>query len=183
MATATVFVDDAVRGALPAVCVKDGIPTADRLTVRELVGDGARLGVAWLLVLAGPPGWIALLAISFVRGGRGEELVAQVPMGRAAYGRLVAARRDRLFAVLGTVAAVVVSLVLSSTLDSNLVLLFLASLVVGLIAVGLTSHRVNRAAVALGLDASRRWVTIYDVHPAFAVACAEADRNGDRQRP
>jgi len=50
----TVFVDDAVRGALPKVCVRDGTPTADALRRREDVGDRAGLGVAWLLLLAGP---------------------------------------------------------------------------------------------------------------------------------
>lgn len=60
-------------------------------------------------------------------------------------------------------------------LDANLVLLFFASMVVGLIAVGFASHRADRATVAIGIDASRRWVTIDDVQPALAAACAEAN--------
>ncbi|MGH8998598.1 MAG: hypothetical protein ACRDY7_04335 [Acidimicrobiia bacterium] len=52
MAHVTVFVDDAVRGRLPAVCVKDGTPAQGRLAVSQTIGDGTRLGVA-----AVPPGW------------------------------------------------------------------------------------------------------------------------------
>jgi len=48
VAELTVFVDDAVLGHLPAVCVKDGVRTDDRLTLTQEVagGSGAGLGVA-----------------------------------------------------------------------------------------------------------------------------------------
>jgi hypothetical protein len=182
MASATVFVDDAVRGTLPGVCVKDGIPTGDHLTVQQVVEGGAGLGIAWLLVLAGPPGWIALLAIGSFRGGRGDVLVAQVPMSEAAYGRLLGARRQRLRTVLAVIGGLVGSLVLSASIDANLLPLFLVSLVGGVVAIGVASHRVDQASVVIGIDASRRWVTVADVHPAFSAACAAAERQRDRPR-
>jgi hypothetical protein len=37
LANVTVFVDDAVLGKLPDVCVIDGIATADKLTFRQQV--------------------------------------------------------------------------------------------------------------------------------------------------
>jgi hypothetical protein len=92
MGTALVFVDDAVRGTLPAVCVKDGVPTADQLVMREQLGDRAGLGVLWLLLLAGPLGWLGLLIVATSRSGRGEVLTVQVPMSEPAYQRLRAAR-------------------------------------------------------------------------------------------
>lgn len=64
MANVTVFVDDAVLGNLPGICVIDGIATADRLTIRRQVSGSAGFGVAWLLILAGPLGWLGLAAIA-----------------------------------------------------------------------------------------------------------------------
>lgn len=63
MADVTVFVDTAVLGRLPPICVKEGSPTADRLTVQSHVSGGTGLGVAWLLVLLGPLGWLGLIVI------------------------------------------------------------------------------------------------------------------------
>ena len=83
MASVMVFVDDAVRAELPHVCVKDGVPTRDALSINQEVGNRAGLGVAWLL----------------------------------------------------------------------------------------SSVRFNREDIDISLDASRRWVTLANVHPEFVRAC------------
>jgi hypothetical protein len=180
MATATVFVDDAVRDRLPGVCVKDGIPTADRLAVRTTVGDGARLGVAWLLVLAGPLGWIALVLIASARSGQAEMLVAQVPMNEGAFERLVAARHTYRATAIGAVALSVGIVVLGALLGADVLLPFVLSVVGGCVAVAVAGNRARGRAIQIGLDASRRWVTVFDVHPAFAEACDRRERDRDR---
>ncbi len=58
MARAMVFVDDAVLGRLPGVCAKTEVSTADHLVQTVPVDGGQGLGIAWLLVLAGPIGWL-----------------------------------------------------------------------------------------------------------------------------
>jgi len=63
MSNVTVFVDDAVEGTLPAVCARDGVPTDSSLRRHDDVGDRAGLGVAWLLLLAGPIGWLGLVSL------------------------------------------------------------------------------------------------------------------------
>ncbi len=182
MATATVFVDDAVRDRLPGVCVKDGIPTADRLAVSTAVGDGARLGVAWLLILAGPLGWIALFLIASARSGQAEVLVAQVPINEGAFDRLVAARHTYRTTAVGALALCVGIVVLGALLSSDVLLPFVLSVVGGCVATAVAGNRARARSVQIGLDASRRWVTILDVHPAFAEACDRRERERDRSR-
>jgi hypothetical protein len=43
--------------------------------------------------------------------------------------------------------------------------------------------RIERTTVGIDLDASRRWLTVTRVHPAFAAACAahEAERAAARR--
>src|SRR5690606_18299 len=95
MAAVTVFVDRAVQGDFPRVCVIDGIDTADTLTVHREIGGGESLGLAWLLLLAGPLGWLGLLVVASYRSGRAEVLTIRLPYSAAAYARLQAARRQR----------------------------------------------------------------------------------------
>ncbi len=77
-----VFVDDAVQGDLPEVCVIDGVATSDHLRLSQEVGARAGLGVAWLLLLAGPLGWVGLLVLSIARSGRGEVLIIRAGAGQ-----------------------------------------------------------------------------------------------------
>lgn len=91
-AQVTVFVDDAVLGRLPPICVKSGLPTDDTLTLRARVGDASRLGVAWLLVLAGPLGWLGLAILAATRRPS-ETLTVELPLSEAAYGQLQQAKR------------------------------------------------------------------------------------------
>jgi hypothetical protein len=95
VAEVTVFVDDAVRGRLPDTCAKEGIPTTDRLTMRCEVGGGSSLGVAWLLILAGPLGWLGLFIIGLSRRPA-DLMTVRLPVSESAYRRgLVAQRRLR----------------------------------------------------------------------------------------
>jgi len=173
MARATVFVDDAVLGRLPALCAKGGVPTADRLRLVEEVGQAARLGVLWLLLLAGPLGWL-LLAVLAGRS-RGERLEVEVPFSAEAYGRLRAARRARRVALAAGGLAVVGLVWLAAAAGPGpagvvVALLALAGAAVAALAAG---WRLDAASVGVELDASRRWVTLTGVHPAFAAACQE----------
>lgn len=185
----TVFVDDAVRGSLRPVCVKDGVATADHLVVREELGDRAGLGVAWVLLLLGPLGWIGLLLISAGRSARGEVLTVQVPMSEAAYQRLRAARRlGRNALIVGVVATIVAAMTLGPALGDpgapasrTLALVACLTLVGAIITRGMAEHRGRKATVQVDLDASRRWVTLSGVHPAFAAAC-EAHEQRQRLR-
>jgi hypothetical protein len=93
MASAMVFVDDAVLGRLPPVCAKTGIATVDRLIVTVPVGRSEGLGIAWLLILAGPIGWLGVLIDASAR--RQELLTVRLPYCDAAYNELARARRVR----------------------------------------------------------------------------------------
>jgi hypothetical protein len=170
MAHVTVFVDDAVLGRLPPVCVKDGVRTTDRLTFAQDVSGPTGLGVAWLLVLAGPLGWIGLFVISAIRSGGGGLLTVTVPFSEAAYQRGAAAQRARRhagFVFAGAAIAALLALLLRTT-DGRLLTLGLAVVAGGaLIKVIMESVRLSRLAVRVSLDASRRWVTLSAVHPNF----------------
>ena len=175
MASVLVFVDDAVRGALPGVCARDGVPTGDSLQSRHEVGNRAGLGIAWLLLLAGPIGWIGLIVLSVSRSGRVEELSVRLPMSEPAYQRLRSARRLRDRSVLVLVVAAVTALLLLTT-ESTLLTqsaLLGAAVVAGVAFVAMITGAVRRDREAVGvvLDASRRWVTLSNVHPQFVAAC------------
>jgi hypothetical protein len=185
MAEATVFVDDVVRGSLPPVCVRDGLPTGDSLQRDDEVGSRTGLGVAWLLLLAGPLGWLGLLVVAASRGGRPERLHVVLPMGEPAYRRMRSARRLRDRAVVALVAAFALAVILLASDRTTLVQLGLALVVgVGVIALGavlIGSLRYDRESVGVTLDASRRWVTLSNVHPAFAAACASREASEPRR--
>jgi len=189
MGQVTVFVDDAVRGTLPGICVKDGVATADQLVVRDPLGDRAGLGVLWLLLLAGPLGWLGLLVVAWSRGGRGEVLTVQVPMSEPAYQRIQAIRRRRRNALLVIAASLVVALIVLASSGSAgdasegkmVALLAAATLVGGVVTLLITDGRLRQAQIGVDLDASRRWVTLYRVHPEFVRACAaQEQRQGQR---
>jgi hypothetical protein len=187
VASVTVFVDDAVRGTLPGVCAKEGVPTSSGMTIRSELGDRAGLGVAWLLLLAGPLGWLGLLLISMSRSGRREVLTVQVPLSEPAYDRLRTARRKQTLWFFVTVVGVVAVLIMLVTVSSGTLLdrvsLFAAGAmaVVGVVALIVNDGRIDRARITVDLDASRRWVTLSDVHPAFEAACrAHEQQQGQR---
>ena len=171
MHAVTVFVDEAVLGELPPVCVINGTPTDDRLTLTQDVGNETGLGVAWLLILAGPLGWLGLLIIASMQ--RGERLTVTLPYSEDAHTRLRRARRARTQAMLVMGAGVVTAFLAwqHGSTDSGLLALALAVVaVVALIKVIIESVHVSRATVRLSLDASRRWLTLIGVHGNFVDA-------------
>ena len=171
MAEVTVFVDDAVLGRLPGVCAKRATPTGSRLRVVEEVGRTGRLGILWLLALAGPLGWLVLLVLA--SRDTGEHLAVEVPLSDAAYDDLVGARRLRNGAlVLGTALTVALLLLTAwAQLRSAGLLLVVGSALVTAAVTVVAEVRLGRASVGVSLDASRRWVTLDGVHPGFAEAC------------
>ncbi len=183
MAEATVFIDDAVLGHLPGVCVKDGVPTADVLTIAQDVDSRTGLGVAWLLILAGPLGWLGLFVIASMQRGL---LTVTLPFSEAAYTRLRRAKGRRRQAGLLLIAAVVGALLslLLRTTDGNLLAIGLGLVAVAaLLKVIVESYRFNRSGIGLSLDASRRWVTVSKVHPDFVEAVSLRHRQQPGVRP
>jgi hypothetical protein len=178
VAEVTVFVDDAVQGRLPGICAKDGIATTDRLRVREHMGTGDGLGVAWLLLLAGPLGWLGLAFVATMRGNA-EVLTAELPFSEPAYQRMVGARRSHRMTALVTTVSVLVLLLAAilpfGPLSGGPLLLAMLVLVacIGGFFTWTASRRLSESSIGLSLDASRRWVTLSRVHPAFAAAAKE----------
>src|ERR1700724_578944 len=97
----TVFVDDAVLGRLPPVCIKHGDATNDTVVQTEAVGSSG-LGILWLLLLIGPIGWIAAFILSMTSSPRGERLTVRLPLCEEAFGRNRTARRFKASAFAGT---------------------------------------------------------------------------------
>lgn len=173
MAEVNVFVDDAVLGRLPDLCAKDGVPTTDRMRMSEEIGDTNRLGILWLLFFAGPLGWIIMFFLA--SRSSGEQLTVELPFSEAAYRRFVEGRhlRDR-----GVLAGVAISLgLLFLTAWARLggvgAILIVATLAVASGVVVTGAWRMATTSVTIDLDASRRWVTLRRVHPAFAAACKD----------
>lgn len=185
------FVDDAVRSTLPPVCTRDGVPTTDHLRYRQAVGDGARLGVAWLLVFAGPLGWIALLFIATSRQGGAEVLSVSLPWSMDAYERQRAADHRRRASGCGAApGASVLAIGWASGYLERLPTPLEALVVAGLVAVSgwalivfaVAAAAARREQVTVRLDASRRWVTLGGVHPDFAAAVSARDARQDAHR-
>lgn len=157
----TVFVDRVVMGELPMVCAKTGAPAAGLVRTSTAV---RALGWAWMLVFAGPPGWLALLVVLWIGA---EQFEGRVPMSKAAIDRIQGRTRGAWIAAGGAV--------LSTLLFLWIEFPGLGVLgVIGLVAYLVLSTGANWASVDLKLDASRRWVTISSVHPDF-VAAVRAD--------
>lgn len=174
MADVVVFVDDAVRGTLPSVCVKSGVATGDRLKVTRSVGNGTGLGVAWLLILFGPLGWVGLGVIALVRSPA-DRLGVLLPFSAASYQRLAYARRMlRIWVTITgllSCAAIVLLGFHSTGTEAFAVISGIFSLV-AFVLLCLASRRLSYSRVGIMLDGSRRWVTISGAHPAFVEAAA-----------
>jgi hypothetical protein len=171
MAQVTVFIDDVVTGRLPSVCVKEGVPTEDRLTVRDATG-GSGLGFAWLLVVLGPVGWVGLFIIAAISR---KGLTGRLPFCEFAYRRLVVLQRMQTVWFVATGLLVMLAFaaveIQSSASKAAAVALAVAA-VAALIKAVLETRRVRQAEVHMELDGSGRWVTLSGVHPDFAAALA-----------
>jgi len=152
--------------------------TDDALTFSQQLGDRSGLGVAWLLVLAGPLGWLGLIVISAFRRS-GEFLTVTLPYSEAAYQRRLKAERARRWATGLTVALVIGAFValVQHTTQFRVVAIGVAVLAcVALSSVIAEGTRVRRTSVRLDLDASRRWLTLHGVHESFVSAVQSRSR-------
>jgi hypothetical protein len=189
----TVFVDDAVQGRFPPVCARTGRPGDGRLTIdSEAVGSRSiPLPLVVVLLLVGPVGWAVYFVLSFL-SAPGERLTVRLPWTADSQERIVALRRRKngawAAAAAGAAAcAVAVVLVAGSsggtTLTARVVIgaIVLASAVAAGVAL-VAEARLGRERVRVELDASRRWVTLVNVHPAFrqAVRADQARRTAPR---
>lgn len=118
--------------------------------------------------------------MSTARSGRGEVLTVQVPMSEQAYQRLLAGRRLRRRAVLvGVLGGLLALVALTSSNRTTgdafqwraLGLIAALAVVGAILTLFIADHRLRNATVQVDLDASRRWVTLSRVHPAFVAAC------------
>jgi hypothetical protein len=154
----TVFVDDAVQGRLPGVCVRTGAP-ADAL---ERLEQPISSFPYWLLIFFGPIGWVVALVLS-VR--RGEVLTVRLPVDSAAPDDGSMWRQVRLVGWAVLAGAVVFGV----GVGPSAALLLTVGLV-ALVAIVYASARLYAVAIDVRLDASRRWVTLSNVHPNFVEA-------------
>jgi hypothetical protein len=173
MASATVFVDDAVLGNFPPVCAKTGRVTDDRLVETASVKSGVP-ALAWLLLLLGPLGLVALFV--YACASRDETLTVRLPFSDGAYGELSHALQRRralgwsgLAALVGALGALIPG---GST--AHAVAAALAVLGIVLLASWCAEAvHARRLGVGVHLDASRRWVTLTRVHDDFARAAQD----------
>lgn len=170
MAAVSVFVDDAVRGRLPLVCAKTGEPADLVIRIRQPVGNGRSL-LPLLLLLLGPIGLVLLLVHSILSPGQ-EYLTVRIPQTEAAYNREKQLERFRVVAlVVGTLA------VLYGIMAPGLFPALWLTIGAAFLVAGVTLHvLLCRQSISVSLDGSRRWVTLFGVHPAFvrAVSADEA---------
>ncbi len=183
MATARVFVDDAVLGRLPSVCAKTGVETADHLVMTVPVGGSDGFGLAWLLVLAGPIGWLGLFVYGVVR--RVETLTVRLPYCDQAYAELSNARRIRRNAGLASLVLFVLAVLflIPRTYPAWAAAGALGALCLGLMIMYIVETiRIRRAAVGVDLDGSRRWVTLSRVSDEFADSIKRSQSEYDFDR-
>ena len=167
MASVEVFVDDAVRGHLPPVCVRTGAPADGKLRREHATGG---LGAAWVLLFFGPLGWLVLSFVAL--STRRDTLTVRLPYSAVAVDRelhLVRVRLVASIAAAGCAIAAVVGLVL------ELRSFFVVAAVVAFMVAAIAHVRLAWSRVTIRLDASHRWVTLSGVHPAFARAVEDRD--------
>jgi hypothetical protein len=165
--TVRVRLDDALIGRLPRVCVmtgEDAVGYAPMIVPRSL-------GVAWLLLLGGPPGWLMLAAL-YPRLRTRYEI--RVPMSERAFDRWITERRRRLWGAWVGAACLLVALAMR-WLGPIALLIAVAGLL--LLAVALRAHwRVPWLQPSLSADSRGRSVTMRGVHERFVAAVREASR-------
>ena len=159
--TARVRLDDALVGRLPPVCCMTGA-RADGYT--SLVVPKP-LGVAWLLLLAGP---IGLLVLAVIYPRIRTRYLVKLPLSAAAFERRITLLRRRLwFAWLG-VLGITAGLALR-WFGGIAILMFLAG------AIGVVSAIVAHLRVPWTMPSARadgEFVVLQGVHPRFAAAVA-----------
>jgi hypothetical protein len=163
MASVEVFVDDAVRGTLPNVCVKTGGIADGKFRIEQ---DSGGLSGGWfLLILLGPIGWIVLAVVAAT--SRRSVLTVRLPYSEPAVDREVRLSRARFAAFAVAIVLGMAALVRLASIPAVVwgVCAAVALVVAVAIHVAFLWTRVH-----IRLDASGRWVTLSGVHPAFVDA-------------
>jgi hypothetical protein len=159
--TARVRLSDALVGRFPPVCCMTGTPADGFVPVVV----PKPLGVAWLLLLAGPVG-LAVLAALYPKVR--TRYVVKLPLSQAAFDRHLRLQNQRLWCSVLGVIGVVVALVLRG--------LGVIALVIGLAAVTSLATAVGAhfklpwTVPSASADNLGRWVTLRGVHERFAAA-------------
>ena len=187
-----VFVDDAVQGRFPRVCARTGRPSDGWLSIDAVVGRSRSMSttaIVLLILFGGPLGWIVVLLFS--PGQPTDRLQVELPWTVDTQAEVVALRQRRRLAWMASVAAAAGAVVLvittaggaGWTMSGRVVLVTLVVGAIGAAAVALaTEWQIGRRTVGVDLDASRRWVTLTNVHPNFARATrAEQQRRPQHQ--
>ncbi|HVL28958.1 MAG TPA: hypothetical protein VM390_12470 [Acidimicrobiales bacterium] len=163
MTAVTVFVDEAVRGDFPPVCARTGRPTDDLAWFERPVSG--RNWALLLLLLLGPPGWLVLVVL--LATDRRETLTVRLPYSPEAWAADRRLRARSLGTFAAGAAAVLAGYGFTGTGPAGVWFVIGMGLVVG----GAALAWARRAAdPSFSLDASRRWVTVTNVHPAFVEA-------------
>ncbi|HEX6422555.1 MAG TPA: hypothetical protein VFZ79_03705 [Acidimicrobiales bacterium] len=162
--------------------------------VRHEVARSDRVStpVLLLLLVVGPIGWLALLFLALASPDRSEQLAVQVPWTTDTQAGVDALRRRRRYAWALAAIAAVASFAMVATaagpvagpgMTARVVQSIVLLVGVAAVAVALAAEwRLGRRAVRVDLDASRRWVTLGNVHPAFARA-VRADQRRRAPQP
>ena len=164
-ASVTVFVDDYIHGRLPEICAVTGDPTPDQVRLRTNV---ARISQAWFLApFLGAIGWLAL-ALAFA--GTREVLEGWLPYSHDEARRR---RSQRMTIAAGGVFGSIGALLLHIVFPSDLLIWLAALAVVGSVVAFVV---MSTGEPRIGVDPSRRWVTIDRCHPSFAAAVEPSRR-------
>jgi hypothetical protein len=169
-----VFVDDAILGNLPLVCAKTGEPADFLVWVRQAVGGGIP-GWVWLLFLFGPLGVVGLLVAALLSPAT-EYLTVRIPESEGSFQREKRLQRWR-WAALGAGVFVPLYVALRPGMFPQLWLLLP---VAAFLAAGGFTWVLWRQSISVSIDVSRRWVTVANVHPAFAQAVQLQQAGGRR---
>jgi hypothetical protein len=173
MASIEVFVDDAVRGRLPNVCVKTGEKADGKFRIEQ---DSGGLNGGWfLLLLLGPIGWIGLAILAVT--ARRSVLTVRLPYSEASVDREVRRSRERWVAVAVAVLLGLAAIVRLASIPRSV---WWVGAGVALVVAVIVHVRFVFTRVHIRLDASNRWITLSNVHPAFVqavIATGQADRS------
>lgn len=176
MSTTAVFVDDAVQGHVPYICVKTGEPADGLHRIHKTIGGTS--GWAWLLIFLGPVGWLFLLA-GLIFGGRSRQLLVRLPYSYNALHREHSQFRATVVAGIGMVVSAVAMVIAltgptpRSQVRETVIYLLIAATVCAAITTFVLAIRYSLCRPGIELDASGRWVTLRGVHPNFARAVAD----------
>lgn len=173
MAAIEVFVDDAVRGRLPNVCVKTGEKADGKFRIEQ---DAGGLNGGWfLLLLLGPFGWIALAILSLT--ARRSVLTVRLPYSEGAVDREVRLSRARWVPVAVALLLGLAALVRLASIPRPV---WWVGAAVAVVVAAIVHVRFVFTRVHIRLDASSRWITLSNVHPAFVqavIATGDAERS------